>query len=178
MRLKYLFILIIFVLLISCNNEEESANLVFDEVADEIVDSLFTVQTNLDRTERIIRAKRIRRYYNQDISIADSLTITDFDELGKLKYKIYCDSAHIDNKKKLFEAHKNVVVTNPEAILKTDLLIWNQKTNDIHAPDSVTVFRKNSVLRGMDLRTDMNLDNLEMKKVKAKGDLREEDIEF
>ena len=158
--------------------EVEKSITVFDNDPDEIVNSVYTIQTNGEKTERTIVAKKFMRYYENKVSIADSLTITDFNEEGVFEYSIYCDSAFIDEKENVFNAYGNVFVKNVEATLQTEYLQWNRNTNKLYAPGFVSINRDKSILNGYELKTSMNLENFEMKQVKAEGDLREEDIDL
>ncbi|MEA1971837.1 MAG: LPS export ABC transporter periplasmic protein LptC [Candidatus Cloacimonadota bacterium] len=177
-RFQILFYLI-FLILSGCNNEKQFVSKIkFENLPDEIVDSVYTIQTNIDKTERKIIAKTFMRFYEKNVSIADSLTITNFDEFGKLKYEIYCDSAFINEKENIFNAYGNVFVKNKEASLSTEFLKWDRNTNKLFSPEYVKIDRKNSILEGYNLKTDMKLENFELTKVRAEGDLSEENIDY
>ena len=63
-------------------------------------------------------------------------------------------------------------------ILKTPYLIWNRNTDEIYAKNGVVLERKDNIIRGSEMETDINLNNIKMLKVSAEGKLNEKDINW
>ena len=68
-------------------------------------------------------------------------------------------------KEKKWEAKNNVVVLNAEGdSLKTEHLIWENKTGKIHTEEFVKIISKNEIFTGIGLVSDQNMQNWELLK--------------
>ena len=112
------------------------------------------------------------------LTIADTVFIKTFKPDGNIKSTISCQKAEMDEKKNQLIGTGNVVVKSENGILKTPYLIWNRNTDEIYAKNGVVLERKDNIIRGSEMETDINLNNIKMLKVSAEGKLNEKDINW
>ena len=71
-------------------------------------------------------------------------------------------------KEKKWEAKNNVIAVNPQGdTLKTEQLIWEQKTGTIHSEQFVKIIRKDQVITGIGFESDQDLSNWKIKNPKG-----------
>ena len=179
--LKILSIVFI-VFLISCSQTEEDLfSQKNDEMPDQQSDYVTIITTNKEIIEQEITAVHIDRYTKKKLTIADTVLVKNFTPEGELQSTIYCDKAEIDDVKNILTGMGNVVVTDENGdngILKTPYLIWNRNNDEILAKDGVTLIRKESVLHGLEMVTDINLEKVKIIKVSAEGKIDDEKIDW
>lgn len=67
-----------------------------------------------------------------------------------------------------WEAKNNVIVTNAKGdSLKTEHLIWEEKTEKIHTEEFVKIISKDKIITGIGLISDQNMTKTEIKKPKG-----------
>lgn len=176
--LKVLSIIFI-VFLFSCSQTEEDLfSQKSDEIPDQQSDYVTIITTNKEIIEQEITAVHIDRYTKKKLTIADTVFVKNFTPEGELQSTIYCDKAEIDDVKNILTGMGNVVVTSDNGILKTPYLIWNRNNDEILAKDGVTLIRKESVLYGLEMVTDINLEKVKIIKVSGEGKIADEKIDW
>lgn len=71
-------------------------------------------------------------------------------------------------KEKKWEAKNNVIAVNPQGdTLKTEQLIWEEKTGTIHSEQFVKIIRKDQVITGIGFESDQDLSNWKIKNPKG-----------
>lgn len=143
--------------------EEQSEDVVIYEIVGEFI-------------EREIRASRIERYYDDKKIEATTVHIIDYNPDKSIKMTLDADHLSIDEVRNIYTALDNVVINHENAILLTDKMIWNQNTDEIFAPDDVTIIRGENILQGFELRTDIEFSSLELSRVTAEGKLDDEEL--
>jgi len=169
--------LIVIILLPSCDLTEQQyfASQKLD-YAEEQSDSVTIYEINGEHIERLITARKIERFYNDQYLRANEVNITDYNLDKTIRMTLYADSLIIDETQNTYEAKYNVVINHQNALLYTDLLNWDQNHDEIYAPDEVIIVRGNNVLRGFELRTDVDFNRIELSRVTAEGHLDDEDF--
>ena len=163
----------------SCSQTEENLfSKKNDEIPDQQSDYVTIITTNSDIIEQEITAVHIDRYTKKKLTLADTIFVKNFTPEGELQSTISCDKAEIDDVKNILTGIGNVVVTSDNGILKTPYLIWNRYNDEIYAKDGVTLIRKESVLNGMEMITDINLEKIKIIKVTAEGKIDAEEIDW
>lgn len=96
--------------------------------------------------------------------------IRKYDANQKIVSTMTADYAKEFNKEEKWEAKNNVVVTNAKGdTLKTEHLIWDRKSEEIHTDEFVKIIREDGVIYGDGLTSDQNMNNWKIKN--PKGDL-------
>ncbi|MBW6515596.1 MAG: hypothetical protein K0B81_03135 [Candidatus Cloacimonetes bacterium] len=146
------------------------------DYAEEQSDSVTIYEIYGERIERLITARRIDRYYEENRIDAKVVNITDYNEDETVRMTLYADFLTIDESYNTYEAKDNVVINHENAILYTDLLTWDQNNDEIFAPNEVIIVRGDNVLKGYELVTDADFTRIELSRVTAEGHLDDEDF--
>ena len=147
-------------------------------IPDEQSDSVTIVTLDSDIITMKMKARHIDRYYKKKITYLDSLYLENYDENGKLKSTLVCDKAEIDENHNDVICKGNVVVTSANGILKTPKLTWDRGTDKVVAENGVTLKQGDDTLWGERMRTDMELNDIEIVKVSAVGTVKSESVEW
>jgi len=167
------------IVLISCTFSEESFSGKKDSnFPDEEADSVKIISMIKDVIDYELTATHIDRFYKTKLTFADSIFITTFNPDGSIKSTLSSDKAEIDETKNILTAIDNVIVKSENGIMKTPFLIWNKNTDELHAKNGVTLIREDNILRGLEMKTDGNLDRIEIIKVSAEGKIDEGEIDW
>jgi len=158
--------------------EEQIFEKIDGDYPDRWADSLLVVQTKGDVTEYEMFAIHMDSYSDKKLTLADTVTIKVFDKDGLLQTTLTCDKARIDDAKNTFTGLGNVVVDSENGNLKTEYLKWFRATDELHAKEGVIVTRGANKLWGEEMKTDINLDRIEITKVSAEGKIDEEDLDL
>jgi len=146
------------------------------DYAEEQSDNVTIYEIIGEHTDREIRAERVERYYEEKKIEAYMVKIIDFNPDSTVGMTLDADRLTIDEPQNIFTARSNVVIRHANAVLYTELMIWDQNSDEIYAPEEVTVVRGENVLRGIELITDIGFDSLELSRVTAEGKLDDEDF--
>lgn len=158
--------------------EEQTFEKIDGDYPDRWADSLLVVQTKGEFTEYEMFAVHMDTYSNKKLTLADTVTIKVFDKQGVLQTTLTCDKARIDDVKNTFTGTGNVVVTSENGTLKTEFLKWFRATDELIAEQGVEVTRGENKLWGEEMKTDINLNRIEITKVSAEGKIDEEDLDL
>jgi len=171
--------IIIIVLLISCGQQQESSKFDFSEdLPDEQADSLTVFAYNDSLLIYKLSAFHLDKYYKKQMTIADTVFVETYNADATVRSSLYCDKAEVDETRNILTGTGNVIISSENGILRTSHIIWDRNTDEVLAKGGVTVIRDNNILRGEELRTDIDLKNIEMIEVSAEGQLDEVDIDW
>lgn len=163
--------------LIACDLTEERFFEIRElDYAEEQSDSVTIYEIHGNHIERMITARRVERFYEEKRIEAHNVNIVDYNPDETVKMTLDTDFLTIDESYNTYEAVGNVVINHENAILYTELMTWNLNTDEIYAPNLVTVVRGENVLRGYELQTDIEFTTLELSRVTAEGHLDDEDF--
>ena len=119
------------------------------------------------KTEWLMRADLVERFNTERYWWAYNVFLETLNNEEKNFYR--SDSIHVNDITDVFTGFSNVEIISPNGYLSTDLIIWNRKTERIHAPDEVYIKKESNEIWGIDLHTNMNLDFIELKQVRGQG---------
>ena len=136
--------------------------------------------TELDKgeIEYILSAARLERFYDRRIIRAYEVDILAFSGKDRQSTKLKADSTIVDDARNLIYAHGNVKVNYPEVNVNTTRLIWDRNSNELFAPDRVTLIREGNILRGTNLRTNLSIYPTQMDSVTAEGYVDQEYLDW
>lgn len=138
----------------------------------ETIDSVRIVSTNGEVAEWKINAEKVDRYTNSQQWIGYKVRFESLS--GNDKSIITCNEADIDEVSNIIKGKGNVIINSPKGYLKTELLIFNRLSTEIHAPGYVHLKRGSSIINGTNLTTNVNFDYIDIKNVSGQGTMNEE----
>ncbi|MCD4651212.1 MAG: LPS export ABC transporter periplasmic protein LptC [Candidatus Cloacimonetes bacterium] len=183
MRLNaFLLILLLgsfLLLLFACGAPENQPMGTIDlGLPDEQSDSVRVTSMNGELIEYILEAVHIDRWYDKKLVLADTIKITTFNDDGTVKSVITCDKARMDEVSNILIGRHNVRIKSENGLLKSTFMTWDRSTEEIVAKGQVILIRDGTTLTGYELKTDVDLEKIEMINVSAEGLLDEEDVDL
>ncbi|MBN1326988.1 MAG: LPS export ABC transporter periplasmic protein LptC [Candidatus Cloacimonetes bacterium] len=148
------------------------------DLPDEQADSVRIVATKGNKTDYILIARHVDKYYDKKYITAQDVTVETFNPDGSIRSVLTCDHAEMDEIKNLLIANGNVVITSDNGVLRTPDLFWNRNNDEIRALNGVELERDENTLWGEAMRTDIELNQIEIVKVSALGKIDEEDFDW
>ncbi len=177
---KNLLIFLSLVSVLSYTSCKRSEDLKFEKIdgdyPDRMADSLLIVSTEGNITKYEMFTVHMDSYSDKKLTLADTVQIKVFDKKGDIQTILTCNEARIDDVKNTFTGTGNVIVTSDNGVLETDYLKWFRTTDELIAKDGVKLTRGENTLWGEEMKTDINLDRIEITKVSAKGKIDEDDF--
>ncbi len=117
------------------------------------------------KTPKLLRFENEGKAFNE---FPDGVEITQYNAKGKVVSSLTADYAKQFSKEQKWEAKNNVVATNEKGdTLKTDQLIWEEKTKKIYSDNFVEIIRKDGIFTGVGLTADESLDHWRIGKLKG-----------
>ncbi len=116
----------------------------------------------------VLKAERIDRWSEKRIMHAYKVDITTFDAEGE-NSSLKADSTIVDDARNMVFAYGNVKLVGKEGSVSSQRLIWDRNTDEVQAPDAVTLTKGNNILRGRNLRTTLSIYPTEMDDISAEG---------
>lgn len=114
-------------------------------------------------TPRLIRHDKIKEPFTE---FPDGVLIEKYDKNMEITSKISSDYAQYFDRKKQWIAKNNVVVINQNNdSLKTEELIWEEKSKKIHSDKFVTIIRAEQIINGIGFESDQSLADWQIKEV-------------
>jgi LPS export ABC transporter protein LptC len=163
--------------LFGCQSRLETATGVMDRnLPDETSYNVKITQFNGTRTDYILEAGKIERFYDRRLLKAYKVDITAFDPKTGESSLLKADTTIVDDARNLIYANGNVFLSSGGGSVSSRRMVWDRNTDEIVAPDKVTLVRVGNVLKGENLRTNTRMDFAVMEKVSAEGFLDEEDL--
>ena len=116
-----------------------------------------------ERVTAEIHATRILKYQAKDSTMAYTVNVDAFDSLGALSTTLVGDSGLVREESGIMDVFGNVVVTTPDqAILHTDYLYWDSRTEKIRTDAFVRITRGPDTMTGWGLEADEKLTRLKI----------------
>ncbi len=110
------------------------------------------------------------------IEFPEGIELIKFDENQNIISSITADYAKNFEKEEKWEAKNNVVATNAQGdTLKTEHLIWEEKTEKIYTEEFVRIIRDDQVITGIGFESDQSLQNWRIKNPKGEIYIEVED---
>ena len=171
----FIFISLVF-MVISCSDGTEIATqeIARNTGADELIHDLTMLSTIGDKTEWQMQSRYVERFTDERRWVAYEVFMETMNEADKNFYR--SDSVYVNDIEDTFTGMGNVEIISPSGILETDLIIWNRRTDQIHAPNDVYLKRNQHEMWGADLYTNSNLDYVDMKRVRGHGTVDNEEL--
>ena len=130
-----------------------------------------TLYTDSGQIRFSLKTPKLLRFENDGkayIEFPMGVELIKYDEKQNIISTITADYAKQFEKESKWEAKNNVVVTNLAGdTLKTEHLIWEEKTEKIYTEEFVKIIRENQTITGLGLTSDQNMTNWKIKKVKG-----------
>lgn len=102
------------------------------------------------------------------IEFPEGIELIKYDEHQNVISSITADYAKNFEKEEKWEAKNNVVATNAQGdTLKTEHLIWEEKTEKIYTEEFVRIIRDDQVITGIGFQSDQSLQNWRIKNPKG-----------
>lgn len=130
------------------------------------------------RQEYYLEAKKIERFHDRRMMYGYGVSLSTYDKDNRINSTIQADTTIVDDARNIIFAHGHAKMTSPNGSLTTTKIIWDRAVDEITAPQSVTLVRDGSVLRGENLRTNSKLSFVEMDKVSAEGKIKPEELDW
>jgi LPS export ABC transporter protein LptC len=131
-----------------------------------------------DRIEYILKAAKIERFYDRKILNAYDVLITTYDELMQVQSTMKADTTIVDDARNMIHASGNVMLSSPNGTIQALRIAWDRNSDEIVSPNRVILTRENTVLRGINLRTNSTISFAELETVSAEGTVSESDIDW
>lgn len=133
--------------------------------------NFITLFTDSGTVRFSLKTPKLLRFENEGVEYLEfpkGIEIVKFDSNKKIISSITSDYAKQFVKEQKWEAKNNVVATNELGdTLKTELLIWEEKTEEIYTDEFVEIIRADEVYTGIGLTADQNLAHWKIKKLKG-----------
>jgi LPS export ABC transporter protein LptC len=176
---KVLIFSILILMLCGCEEEAMPEMLSSSKnIPDEQSDSVKVITMNGEIISMEMHARHIDRYYKRKETLIDSLYLQNFNEDGSLKSTLTCKNAIINETRNEITCIGDVVVISDNGRLEAPKLVWDRDSNKVQAEEGVTLLRGDDVLWGERMRTDLELNNIEIIKVSASGTVKSGNVEW
>jgi LPS export ABC transporter protein LptC len=114
-----------------------------------------------------LKTPKLLRFENEGKAYLEfpiGVKLIEYDADQNITYSITADYAKQFIKEGKWEAKNNVIVTNAQGdSLKTEHLIWEEKTEKIYTEEFVKIIRDNQEITGVGLVSDQNMLNWKIK---------------
>lgn len=159
------------VLLVGCQREQPQKVPLSRNLPDQLLSNATMVFTQNGKKTTVIKAKRVAKWTNQDLTRAESLLVDFFNENGEHTSQLVADSGWIKEKAQMLGVWGNVqVITDEEVKLETQTLNWDPGKRKITTEDFVKITKDKDVMTGYGLEADQELKNLKIK-TEVKGEI-------
>ncbi len=132
-----------------------------------------TLYTDSGTIRFLLKTPKLLRFENDGKAYSEfpnGVHIEQYDNNQKITSSITADYAKQFEKEEKWEAKNNVIVTNSKGdTLKTEHLIWEEKTEKIYTEEFVKIISEDRVITGKGLTSDQDMQNWTIKK--PQGDI-------
>lgn len=105
---------------------------------------------------------------NPFMEFPKGILLIKYDDQGNRISRITSDYARNYEKEKKWEAKNNVVAVNEQGdTLKTEYLIWEERTGKIYSDSYVKIIRPDQIITGIGFEADQNFQNWKIKNPKG-----------
>jgi len=129
----------------------------------ETAEKFVLVDSKGEKKNWVLRAERANSF-DDSVKIYN-VTVQFYDSKGEYYSTLTSDSGVVYSINGNMSATSNVqVISKDSTVLRTGYLDWNNKNRKIVTEDSVTITKKNSVITGLGMESDPNLEHIVIKK--------------
>lgn len=160
-------------LLYSCENDIEQIKAFAspDDLPIQEALNFETLFTDSGQVRFFLKTPKLLRFENEGkeyLEFPEGIELVKYDANKKVISSITSDYAKQFVKEQMWEAKNNVVATNAQGdTLKTEHLIWEEKTGKIYTEEFVRIIRPDQIITGIGFTSDQNLLNWRIKKPKG-----------
>ena len=153
----------------SCTNRSDISTQNIEKIsgADEIIHNMTMVSTIGETREWLMTATYFERFNSEKRWVAYNVFLETLNEVDKNFYR--SDSVFVSEITDVFTGMGNVEIISPNGILHTDKIIWDRKTDRIHAPNDIYIINNQNEIWGNYLFTNSNLDFVDLRHVSGIG---------
>lgn len=130
-----------------------------------------TLYTDSGEVRFFLKAPKLLQFETDGktyIEFPEGIELIKYDEDQNVISSITADYAKNFEKEEKWEAKNNVVATNSQGdTLKTEHLIWEEKTEQIYTEEFVRIIRDDQVITGIGFQSDQSLQNWRIKNPKG-----------
>ena len=167
LRILVLIIFLLFFTACKERGEISTQNIERETSADEIIHNFTMVSTIGENQDWIMKATYFERFTKDRRWVAFDVFMETLNEDEKNFYS--SDSLFVSEVTEIYTGMGNVEIISPNGILHTDKIIWDRKTDRIHAPNDVYIKNENHEIWGSVLYTNSNMDFVDLKEVSGIG---------
>ncbi|MCL2063533.1 MAG: hypothetical protein FWG98_04080 [Candidatus Cloacimonetes bacterium] len=166
--MRVFFILFAF-FIFSCADRAEISTQDIERVteADEIIHDFTMLSTIGEMQEWFMKADYFERFSKERRWMAFNVFLETLNETDKNFYR--SDSLFVSEITDVYTGMGNVEIISPNGILHTDKIIWDRRTDRIHAPNDVYIKNDNNEIWGSVLYTNSNMDFVDLRHVSGIG---------
>jgi lipopolysaccharide export system protein LptC len=163
--MKFLFLFLLLILFYSCSEKRVkptiNTNLNVEKLPDQESWNSTVFFSDSGKTEAILKAGRIRVYYDTKETLLDSNIHIDFyDRYGKISSVLTAKKGKVDDATHNLYAMDSVVAVNDSGVtLKTEELMWRNKDKKIVSNKFVTITSPKENIQGYGFESDQSLRN-------------------
>ncbi len=177
--LKLFYIILMMISLFLINACDLSSNISVsnnqaERKASEVIDSVYAVSYNEEKTDWKIIADKVDRFPEKHQWTGFKVRFESLESNTSQRTIITCDRAEIDEISNIIVGIGNVEIKSPKGYLRTELLKFNRFTDEIEAPNYVYLKRGDNIIQGSGLKTNVNFDYVNLQKVSGQGNSSEE----
>ncbi len=167
--LKYFYVLIVFcALMVACDDKFKPSQTdvsLTDSPTQESWNSIVSFSDS-GFTKAVLTAGHISVYSAKGYTLIDSNAKVDFYKNGEKVSVLTGKKGKVDDKTKDIEIYDSVTVINTEGSeLRTQKLLWNNKTQTVSSDVFVSIKTPNETIEGIGFESDQNLKNYKIYKV-------------
>ncbi len=176
---NFFYLLIVFVLINGCGEEKLKP-----KIASSLQTTEIPVQESWDsqilfsengKLKAILYADHIRSYESKKMKLLDGVKIKFYNEDEKVSSTLTSKHGRInDITKDMFAIDSVVAVSDSGVVLKTEELVWKNRSKKIKTDKFVTIIDKNEKIQGYGFESDQNLNNYTIYNITYIANLNEE----
>lgn len=130
-----------------------------------------TLYTDSGEVRFFLKAPKLLKFESEGkayFEFPEGIELVKYDENQNIISSITADYAKNFEKEEKWEAKNNVVATNAQGdTLKTEHLIWEEKTEQIYTEEFVRIIRDDQIITGIGFQSDQSLQNWRIKNPKG-----------
>jgi len=165
--LRILAVLLAAMLLgVACGEDaSEQPSVGNSDVPDEVITDFTTAETDSGRVAWTLNAPKAHKFNNRKVYLMDKPKIEFYDEFGNLQTTLTSDHGEYYQETRDLLAYGNVVVVSVQGdVLETDSLRYVTDVDQIVSDSPVKLTRGKSVMTGVGLRCDHELNSVDILK--------------
>lgn len=126
-----------------------------------------TMYTDSGEVRFYVKAPKLLQFENEGrsfVEFPEGIVLIKYDEYQNVVSSITADYAKNFEREEKWEAKNNVIATNAQGdTLKTEHLIWEEKTEIIYTEEFVRIIRPDQIITGIGFHSDQGMQNWRIK---------------